>query len=249
VAEHRFEEMLRALRNDGRLSVSDFSKSLQVSEETIRRDLAELERRGLLRRVHGGAVPARLDQEQPLIERGKHNMRGKARVGEVAEALLTDGMSIFIDTGTTTLAFARRLIGKNITVTTNSIDIALMLGKSLPRVNITPGAFREKDNAIVGYDTVAYVGQFYYDMAFMGIAACDASLGWMDYEEHESTLRQALRRRARRSVLLADFGKFDRQAYFKTFGLEEKLIVVCDRQPPPRFVEEFERNDIEVLYP
>lgn len=249
MAEHRYEEILRTLRGEGRIAVSPLATALSVSEETIRRDLAELERRSLLRRVHGGAVPPRLDQEQPLIERGKHNTRGKARVGELATTLLGDGMSIFIDTGTTTLAFARQLIGKNITVTTNSLDIALLLGHSLPRVNLTPGTLRTKDNALVGYETIAYVARYFFDMAFMGIGGCDISLGWMDYEEHESTLRQAMRSRARRRVMLADFGKYDRQAYLKTFGLEERLTVVSDRQPPVRFLQEFARHEIEVLHP
>jgi DeoR family transcriptional regulator, glycerol-3-phosphate regulon repressor len=249
MAEHRYEEILRDLRRDGRVAVATLAAGLSVSEETVRRDLAELERRGLLRRVHGGAVQPRLDQEQPLIERGKHNTRNKARVGELAETLLTDGMSIFLDTGTTTLAFARRLIGKNITVTTNSLDIALLLGQSLPRVNLTPGTLRTKDNALVGYETISYVGRYFYDMAFMGIGGCDIALGWMDYEEHESTLRQAMRGRARRRVMLADFGKFDRQAYLKTFGLEEPLTVVCDRAPPSHFLQEFARHDVDLLHP
>ncbi|MBB4953594.1 DeoR family glycerol-3-phosphate regulon repressor [Agrobacterium vitis] len=249
MAEHRYEEILRHLRGEGRIAVAVLATGLSVSEETVRRDLAELERRGLLRRVHGGAVPPRLDQEQPLIERGKHNMRGKARVGELAQTLLTDGMSIFLDTGTTTLAFARQLIGKNITVTTNSLDITLLLGQSLPRVNLTPGTLRTKDNALVGYETIAYVGRYFYDMAFMGIGGCDIALGWMDYEEHESTLRQALRSRARRRVMLADFGKFDRQAYLKTFGLEEPLTVVCDKAPPPHFQQEFVRHEVDILHP
>ncbi|MBO9099629.1 MULTISPECIES: DeoR/GlpR family DNA-binding transcription regulator [unclassified Rhizobium] len=249
MGEHRFGEILHSLRSEGRVAVATLATALSVSEETIRRDLAELERRSLLRRVHGGAVPPRLDQEQPLIERGKHNMRGKARVGELAETLLSEGMSIFLDTGTTTLAFARRLVGKNITVTTNSIDIALLLGQSLARVNLTPGTLRTKDNALVGYETIAYVGRYFYDMAFMGIGGCDIALGWMDYEEHESTLRQAMRGRARRRVMLADFGKFDRQAYLKTFGLEEPLTVVCDRPPPQNFRQEFALHEVDVLHP
>ncbi|MGA1805130.1 DeoR/GlpR family DNA-binding transcription regulator [Rhizobium sp. HT1-10] len=249
MGEHRLGEILHSLRSEGRVAVAKLATTLSVSEETIRRDLAELERRSLLRRVHGGAVPPRLDQEQPLIERGKHNMRSKARVGELAETLLSEGMSIFLDTGTTTLAFARRLVGKNITVTTNSIDIALLLGQSLARINLTPGALRTKDNALVGYETIAYVGRYFYDMAFMGIGGCDISLGWMDYEEHESTLRQAMRGRARRRVMLADFGKFDRQAYLKTFGLEEPLTVVCDRPPPQHFQQEFALHEVDILHP
>ena len=111
-----------------------------------------------------------------------------------------------------------------------------------------PGTVRTKDNALVGYETISYAGRYFYDMAFMGIGACDIALGWMDYEEHESTLRQALLNRARRGIMLADVGKFDRQAYLKTFSLEERLTVVTDRAPPARFVQEFARHEVEVLH-
>lgn len=246
--DHRHQEILSRLRDAGRIAVSDIAGSLSVSEETVRRDLRELEQRGLLRRVHGGAVPPRLDQERPLVERGKVNTRAKARVGELAERLVEDGMSIFIDTGTTTLAFARHMIGRNVTVTTNSLDIALLLGASVPRMHLTPGMLRTKDNALIGYEPVNYVRRFFYDIAFMGIAACDAGHGWMDYEAHESVLRQTLRGQSRRPVLLADAQKFGRQAYLNTFALDERLTVVCDRSPPAPFADKFARHGIEVVH-
>ncbi|TMV82355.1 DeoR/GlpR transcriptional regulator, partial [Thioclava sp. BHET1] len=199
--------------------------------------------------IHGGAVPPRLDQERPLIERGKHNARSKGRVAELADPLLQDGMSVFLDTGTTTMALARRLIGRNITVTTNSLDIALLLGSGVPQVRLTPGTLRIKDNALVGYETMAYVRKNLYDMALMGISAVDPRLGWMDYEEHESVLRQNLQQHARQSIILADYDKFGIQAHFRTFPLNTPLTVVCDRAPPEHFLKVFAANDIETIYP
>ncbi len=156
MSEHRYQEILTRLRDNGRVSVTPLAQLLSVSEETIRRDLKELEQSGMLRRIYGGAVPPRLDVERPVTERGKVNVRGKARVAELALSLVEDGMSVFIDSGTTTVAFARRLVGRNVTVTTNSIDIALLLGMSVTRVNLTPGMLRGKDNALVGYETLSY---------------------------------------------------------------------------------------------
>ncbi|CAN7688946.1 DeoR/GlpR family DNA-binding transcription regulator [Caballeronia sp. dw_19] len=248
MSEHRYQEILTRLRDNGRVSVTPLAKLLSVSEETIRRDLKELEQSGMLRRIYGGAVPPRLDVERPVTERGKVNVRGKARVAELAQTLVEDGMSVFIDSGTTTIAFARRLIGRNVTVTTNSIDIALLLGTSVSRVNLTPGMLRGKDNALVGYETLSYARRFFYDAAFMGIAACDLKHGWMDYEEHESNLRGVLKSQARLSVILADIDKFGREAYLNTFPITEKVTVVCDRAPSAPFKEIFAEHDIELIH-
>ncbi|SAL29764.1 DeoR family transcriptional regulator [Caballeronia sordidicola] len=249
MSEHRYQEILTRLRDNGRVSVTPLAQLLSVSEETIRRDLKELEQSGMLRRIYGGAVPPRLDVERPVTERGKVNVRGKARVAELALSLVEDGMSVFIDSGTTTVAFARRLVGRNVTVTTNSIDIALLLGTSVTRVNLTPGMLRGKDNALVGYETLSYARRFFYDAAFMGIAACDLNHGWMDYEEHESNLRGVLKLQTRLSVILADIDKFGREAYLNTFPITEKVTVVCDRAPPAPFKEIFAEHDIEIIHP
>ncbi|MGI4856445.1 MAG: DeoR/GlpR family DNA-binding transcription regulator [Janthinobacterium lividum] len=247
MSEHRHDEILQQLRDNGRVSVALTAAALNVSEETIRRDLKELEQRGQLRRIYGGAVPPRLDQDRPVVERSKVNVRGKAKIAELAERFVEDGMSIFLDSSTTAAAFARRLVGRNLTITTNCLDIALLLGPTVTRVNLTPGMLRTKDNALVGYDTLAYVRRFFYDAAFMGIAACDLQHGWMDYEAHESHMRGVLRAQARRSVLLVDIDKFGRQAYLNTFALDAPLTVVCDRPPPAAFVETFERHGVTLL--
>ena len=150
--------------------------------------------------------------------------------------------------GTTTMAFARRLTTRKLTVTTNSLDIALLLADSPARINLTPGTLRPKDNALVGYDTVDYARRHFFDLAVMGIAACDLAQGWMDYEEHESVLRRTLRGQSRRSVLLADSRKFGRQANICTFSLGEPLSVVTDKPPPEAFQDAFARYAIETIH-
>lgn len=247
LTNHRHQEIMASLHQAGRVEVAGIARLLNVSEETIRRDMKLLEEQGLLRRIYGGAVLPRLDQDRPLLERGKLNAREKARVGHLAQKLVRDGMSIFIDSGTSTLALARGLAGRPINVTTNSINVALLLGDGPGRVNLTPGTLRPKDNALVGYETVDYARRFYFDIAFMGISTVDINHGWMDYEEHESVLRRALKSQARRGVILVDSSKFGRQANLHTFGLHEALTIVTDRKPPPAFMEVFKQHDIELI--
>ena len=247
LTDHRYQELMSQINTSGRVSVSDAAILLDVSEETIRRDLKALEEKGLLRRIHGGAVRLRLDKEQPLAEREKVYSREKSRIAAIAERLVKENMSIFVDTGTSTLALARRLVAHNLAVTTNSLDVALMLRDGAGTVKLTPGTLRPQDNALVGYETVAYTTRYFFDIAFVGIGACDLDHGWMDYEEHESVLRRTLLKQAREVVLLVDSSKFGRKANLCTFHLLDRLTVVSERSPPQAFQDIFKQNEIRLL--
>jgi len=249
LTRHRHEVILRRLEREPRVRVSGLAQELAVSEETIRRDLDELEARGRLRRIHGGAVPFRPDQEQPLGERERIRPKEKAKIAQIAAGLVEDGMTVFVDTGSTPLAFARALVGKrDVQLVTNSLDIAQLLASEPGlRIKVTPGWLRSNDNALLGGDTVAFVRRFVFDIAVMGIAACDAQHGWMDYAEEESDLRRILYGQARRNVLICDESKFGRRASVRTFDLSTALTVVTNRPPPPAFSQAFGEAGVEVL--
>ncbi|WP_051328654.1 DeoR/GlpR family DNA-binding transcription regulator [Geminicoccus roseus] len=249
LTRHRHEVILRRLEREPRVRVSGLASELAVSEETIRRDLDELEVRGRLRRVHGGAVPFRPDEEQPLGERSRIKPKEKAKIGQIAAGLVADGMTVFVDTGSTPLAFARALIGKrDVQLITNSLDIAQLLAQEPGlRIKVTPGWLRANDNALLGGDTIAFVRRFVFDIAVMGIAACDAQFGWMDYGEEESDLRRILYQQARQNVLICDDSKFGRRASVRTFELGTQLTLVTNRPPPDLFTKAFGEAGVEVL--
>ena len=246
----REQAILQALERDGRVAVGELAGTLEVSAETVRRDLAALEAAGRLRRVHGGAVLFQPDKEQPIVVRSRIKSREKARLASIAREMVADGMSIFIDTGSTPMAFARTLTdARRLTVMTNSLDIAATLAQAPGlKVKTTPGWVRANDNALVGGDTVAFVRRFVFDAVFMGIAACDLRYGWMDYADEESELRRVLVEQTRRPVLLADDSKFGRHASIRTFGLETSPAVITNRAPPQPFAEIFERAGVEVRH-
>jgi DeoR family transcriptional regulator, glycerol-3-phosphate regulon repressor len=245
----REQTIISEISRHGRVSVAVLAHELGVSHETIRRDLSVLEGYGRLRRIHGGAVLYRPDQEQPIVVRSRVKAREKAKIAATARDLVKDGMSIFIDTGSTPMAFARALRdARDLTVHTNSLDIAVILGQAPGvRVKTTPGWVRPNDNALIGGDTLAFVNRFVYDVAFMGIAACDIEYGWMDYADEESELRRILHQQASRSVLLADDSKFGRRAWIRTFDITTKLTVVTNRAPEPAFVKVFTGAGVEFL--
>ncbi len=246
----REQAILAALERDGRVAVAQLASALEVSHETIRRDLTTLEVAGRLRRVHGGAVLFRPDQEQPIVVRSRIKSREKAELAAVARELVKDEMSIFIDTGSTPIAFARTLVdARSLTVMTNSLDIALLLAQAPGiKVKTTPGWVRANDNALIGGDTVAFVRRFVFDAVFMGIAACDPDYGWMDYADEESELRRVLIEQTRNPVVLADDGKFGRHASIRTFDLSTRLTVVTNRPLRQPFNEIFKSSGVEVRH-
>lgn len=234
------------LKAEGRVRVREIAKRLSVTEETARRDLRHLERNGQLRRMHGGAVLPRSQQDQPLLDRSRVNIAQKSRIAMIAEHMVKDGMAIFLDTGTTTLALARRLAGRRVSVTTNSLDIALTLRHENTEVKLTPGTLRLNDNALTGFSTIQYVQQHLYDIAFIGIAGCNIKHGWTDYAESEVVLRRTLREQARQSILLVDSSKYGRQAYIKTFALDEIKHIITDTKPTGDLLETLNEHDVRL---
>jgi DeoR family transcriptional regulator, glycerol-3-phosphate regulon repressor len=246
----RHETILRELEAAGRVRVSVLAPAFGVSEETIRRDLTELEAQSLLRRVHGGAVRHEVDREQPILERSRVKAREKIRIGQIAAGLVRDGMSVFIDTGSTPVAVAQalaKLTYTNVTVTTNSLDIGRILAQTAGlRVRMTPGMLRANDNAIVGHETCDYLRRFAFDLSIVGIAACDLEFGWMDYGQDESDLRRIVAANAQPVAIVCDDSKFGRRASITTYALDQAMTIVTNKPLPPEFSRRFDRAGIEV---
>jgi DeoR family glycerol-3-phosphate regulon repressor len=247
----RLEEILRLLGQQQRVKAAELAAHLLVSEETIRRDFKYLEQMGKLRRIHGGAILPRLNEEAPLQVRNRIRTQAKARIADCAAQLVSDGMALFLDTGTSTLALAQRLTQfSQLRIVTNSLDIAqLITQQSDNHVLVTPGDVRRNDNALTGMHTLEFVRQFHYDIAFMGIGGIDAEFGFMDYEEPEALLRRTLAARCMRSVVLADDGKFGHRTFISTLPFDAVTTLVTNRAPSGEYVQLLEKAHVELVHP
>jgi len=249
-SEVRKEVILERLGRDQRVSVLDLSTEFGVSGETIRRDLKDLEAEGAVRRVHGGAIPAGRTADTPITERIKFNSFAKDEVAGLARTLINDDCVIFLDTGTTTLALARKLSGfKKLRLYTNSLMIAQAACQHFGvKVQVTPGNLRPIEQDLVGYDTLSYIQQFHFDMVFMGVAAVNADYGFMDFEEDEARIRQALLRQSSRSVMLADHSKFGRVGNVITAPFKQVGTLVTDCRPPEDIVAAVRTEELEIVH-
>jgi len=246
----RHEHILIRLTSNKKVSVASLAEELGVSMETVRRDLKVMEDHGLLRRIHGGAVPVVGEQDRPLHERTRMAAREKSRIAGLSVPLLKAGMTVFLDTGTTTLALARELSRvAQLTVFTNSIDVALIVSQqNRHRVHVVSGALRSNDNALLGYDTLDAVRRYSFDIAFMGVAAIHRDAGLMDYEDHEAELRRVLVGQSRSSVVLADYSKFGKKARIHTLPLRAIDILVTNVKPNDHDAEALQKAEVELIH-
>jgi DeoR family transcriptional regulator, fructose operon transcriptional repressor len=228
-AEERQEEILRLARGQGRVDVTALADGFQVTAETIRRDLTVLERAGVLRRVHGGAIPVeRIGFEPALAARDSVLITEKERIAKAALAELPDEGAVILDAGSTTARLAQALpTDRELSVVVNSPVLATVLGT---RANLTVlllgGRVRGKTLATVDDWALRPLADMYVDVAFMGTNGCSVERGLTTPDPAEATVKRAMIAAARRVVLLADHTKIgnDYLARFGTVGDLDVLI-------------------------
>jgi DeoR/GlpR family transcriptional regulator of sugar metabolism len=250
ITEQRLQLILGELQRDGRVSVKELAARLRISTETVRRDLKDLEMRGHTRRIYGGAVVDRKQGDRPHDERVRVNAREKSRIAAAAAPLIEDGMKIFVDSGSTTLAFTRCLLARRgVTIHTNSIEIAMLMSSN-PQADVVVlgGALNPEYKALFGVLTLTALREHFYDVAVMGIATVHAEHGFMDLGEDEAQLRRAALAQSRRSIMLADSSKFGRLGTVRTFGLGDVDVVVTNGLLNSEFAEQLQRTKVEVIH-
>ncbi|MDP4511217.1 DeoR/GlpR family DNA-binding transcription regulator [Nonomuraea turcica] len=230
-AEERQQEILRRARATGRVDVVTLAADLDVTTETIRRDLTSLERAGVLRRVHGGAIPVeRLGFEPALAARDELMTAEKERIAKAALAELPEDGSVIIDAGTTTGRLVQVLpADRELTVVVNSPPLATVLA-ARPNLHVIMlgGRLRGKTLATVDDWALRPLAHLNVDVAFIGTNGCSPARGLTTPDPGEAAIKRAMVKAAQRSVLLADHTKFS-NTYLATFAeLSEIDVVISD---------------------
>jgi len=245
----RKDAILKLLTENRMMKAGDLAAEFEVSMETIRRDLSELEELKLIRRVHGGAVLyTEYGIEPDYTYRTEENYNEKLRIGQKAAEIVNDGDSIIIDLGTTTLEFARFLKGKkDLTVLTNSIKIAyeLMANEEITVIFIG-GKLRHGEGTTSGYWSEEMVDNFFVDKLFVGVGALTPENGIMDYHIEEANLRRHFVKRAKQVIALADYSKFGIKAMNVICKTEEINCLITDDKADKNAIKEFRKRGIKV---
>ena len=241
--------IVRTLRNEGRVSVDKLVSQLGTSPETIRRDLTALSTLGKLQKVHGGAILPRDIGEGAFQERIKENVADKLKIAGKACKLISSGDSLFIDTGSTTLIFAEELASiDNLTVVTNSADIAKILGaQSTSQVYLVGGRYNAENHETFGSLAISQLQQFQMDYACITAGAVDANVGVMDFNIEEAEVAKTMVEQAHKTIVLADESKLSKTAPFKVSSLEKINYLVTNSTTDIELRNALEKQNIEIL--
>ncbi len=242
-APERHQQILATARADGRVDVNRLAQTLDVTPETIRRDLTVLERHGLLRRVHGGAIPVeRLGFEPGVADRETRFAGEKERIAKAALDELPDGGAVILDAGTTTVRLAELLpADRELTVVTHALPVAMVLAM---RPNITlhlvGGTVRGRTLAAVGAWAERELADIHADVAFLGTNGLSVEHGLTTPDLAEAAVKRALVQNARRAVVLADHSKIGRVEFAHVVPVAQIDTVVTDSGVEPELAEELE---------
>lgn len=235
--QRRQESLLRAVAAERVCSISALADLLGVSEETIRRDVRDLETQGKIQKLHGAVRLLDKNSETPFGERVGELHTVKKAIAQAAAALIPDNCSVFIDTGTTSLHVARALRGhRQLSVVTNAHDAAHELCSiNENRVYMAGGEIDHDRRAVFGVDTVAFVGQFVPDVAILSAAGLDLKLGLMEYQVSAAMIKRRVATLARSVMLVADSRKFHRGGLVQSCPFDLVTTFVTDGAVPESF--------------
>ena len=235
----RQSQILGMARQEGRVEVERLAAQFDVTAQTIRKDLNDLCERGLLQRIHGGAIYPSGVANYTYDSRRVLAAEEKRRIGRRAASLIPDNCSIMLNIGTTTEQVAMALCRhEGIMAITNNLNVAHIFSQT-PSVEviIAGGLVRKSDGGIVGEATVDFIRQFKVDYAVIGASAIDDGGTILDYDYREVTVSREIIRHARRTILVADSLKFQRSAPVRIANLADIDVFVTDRTPSPAILE------------
>jgi DeoR family transcriptional regulator, fructose operon transcriptional repressor len=253
-AEKRRQQILERIHQTpaGAIQVIKLAQEFSVSGMTIRRDLELLQERGLLHRVHGGAISS-VDAKSAAsyTERRREFSRAKAQIGMIAAQLICDGDHIILDSGTTTLQIARNLFDHNdLTIVTNSLSIPAVLPESFNgHVVALGGEVRLDEGCTIGPVAARELAQYSVDRAFISAAGFSLAKGATDVFFPEVEVKQAMIRSAREVILVSDSSKWQVERLIRIAEIQSFQKIITDDGFPQAAMDALEAMGIEVITP
>lgn len=233
ITEERRSQLARILVTEGSVKVGVACRTLCVSTETIRKDLIFLEKEGLAKKSHGGAVSSGALFERPLSARSTEHVAEKAKIARAAVELIPVGGVVILDAGSTTYQVAKLLtLHKGLTILTNSASIAHVLSGSPNTVFSLGGEMRGTSMAFVGPWTLHALESVRADVAFIGTDGFCGRTGPTCAAYAEAEVKRAMVRASRAAAVVCDSSKFSADGMFQICGWDEIRFIITDSTPP-----------------
>ena len=251
LGEERREYILNIINRAGSISAIDVAKTLKVSETTIRRDLNRLALKGLARRTHGGAIKmVSVGQEMKFDVQKEKNIDEKKRIALAACSLIGDEEVILIEAGTTGYQLALNITSrKNLTVITNSCDIALLLEKTNPdyKIILSGGVLNNDTHSLIGPIADNAFRNIFVDKAFIGISGIDLEKGITAADFIEAQTKKYILNCAKQVIALCDYSKIGHVSMNFVAPVRKINVFISDMEADKEFTEKLQEMEIEVL--
>ena len=245
---NRLEKIKQILRTENTISVERLAQTLEVSINTIRRDIATLENEGFINKFYGGIKLATPNEPTPFSEREASNTKAKVYVAQKAASYIKSRDVIFIDSGTTTMYLPEFLAQKNVTILTCSLLVmnsAVNLGLNLIG---TGGTLYIPSKSFVGGGTLTALKKYNITKAFMSSSGVSIENGVTNASPLETEVKQFIMSTGAEKNLLIDSSKFDKAALMSYAELKDFNNVFTDKKPQDRFCNYFKENAVQLIY-
>jgi DeoR family transcriptional regulator of aga operon/DeoR family fructose operon transcriptional repressor len=245
--EERRSRIIELLERRGSVAVDELAETFAVSLVTVRKDLSELEARGLLHRTHGGATYAHKSLFNPSFREKLHLQQAeKAAVARLALEFIEEGDSVILDAGTTTLLLAQIMKTRlrSVYVITNSVPVALELGETGWEILLTGGQVRHHSMALIGPATVRTLEGYHADKAFVSATGVSARRGYTTPNPYEAETKRAMIAAVDTVYALVDSSKLGLSTLASFAALGEVDVLLTDAKAPEGFLREMDRQGL-----
>jgi DeoR/GlpR family transcriptional regulator of sugar metabolism len=249
-ATHRRNRILEMIQEDGHVKVADLGRIFKVSEVTIRQDLERLDNEGTIVREHGGAYLKSISaQVQSFTLQHRENMDQKVLIGRKAAEYIHDGDTIILDSGTTITELAKNLTNrKDLTVITNALNIAMMLGGE-PSITVimTGGEFKAPTLSLTGEKAAAFFSNLHADKLFLATAGITLKAGLTYPSISDLVVKKAMIDAAETVYLLADSSKIDKSSLASLGALSLVNYLITDNGLQNKHRQLFDEHEVEYI--
>jgi len=245
----RQRRLLDAVRRHVTISVEALAQQLEVTAQTVRRDVKQMEEAKLLTRYHGGVGLPSSVENIDYSQRLALNIDAKRRIAGAVAARVPPGCSLLINIGTTTEEVARALIHhQGLHVVTNNLNVAAILADNPGcEVIVAGGVVRGRDRGIVGEATIDFIRQFKVDIGVIGISSIESDGTLRDFDPREVKVAQAIIAQSREVWLVADRDKFGRHALVRMAHLSQVDMLFTDARPPEALAKVLKEAHVKVV--
>jgi len=244
----RQEKVFQLLASRGIVTIPELMAEYKVSIETVRRDLAALEKQGKIEKVYGGARVRQMPGEPEMESRMTGRLPQKQAIGKKCSEYINDGDCIFIDSGSTAYNVSKYISNKKkLTVITNSIPVVNELMETEFEIIVIGGRVRHEERSVVTYEHIFDFSQLNIQKSFIGAGGITVENGISDYNMQEAVTRKMILERSRDIYVVADSSKFGKDVTINVVPISKIDYIITDSQLSKGIADEFKKNKANIV--